>query len=178
MDSAAFEKYCFLRLYSIDLDTALHTIRVMRRYKRQDVLFPLLRDVAVTYARPFSVNRGNEIQKHQLPSKSHVPKPHRALHDELVRLRMEQFAHTDLQYYRPRVAKFSRRTKPWYPMSFKGYDYAGLLGRIAEIEELIVAVECSIRSEIERCEAALQPFAAGATALTGRGLSSSVRRRK
>jgi hypothetical protein len=141
MDSSAFEKYCFFRLYSIDLDTALHTIRVMRRYKRQDVLVPLLRDVAVTYARPFSVNRGKEISKHQISSKSHVPKPNRPLHDELVRLRMEQFAHTDLQYYRPRVAKFSGRTKPWYPMSFKGYDYAGLLGRIAEIEELIVAVE-------------------------------------
>ncbi len=72
------------------------------------------------------------------------------------------------------VAKFSGKTGPQYPMSFKGYDYAGLLGRIAEIEELIVTVECSIRSEIERCEAALKPFAAGATALMGLVLSSNV----
>lgn len=155
MNSVAFEQYCFLRLYAIDLDTALHTIKVMRRYKRNDVQFPLLRDVAVTYARPFSGNHGNEISKHQLSKKDHVPKPLRPLHDEMIRLRMKQFAHTDLKFYSPKVAKFTGKSKPWFPMSFKGYDYGALLGRLHEIEALIVAVEGSIRAEVARCEAAL-----------------------
>lgn len=155
MDSVAFEKYCFLRLYSIDLDTARHTIKVMRRYKRLQVLYPLLRDVAVTYARPFSLNVGNEISKHQLSSKTHVPKSLLSLHNELIRVRKEQFAHTDLRFYQPKVAKFSGKTKPWFPMSFKGYDYAVLLARIGKIEELVLAVESSIRLELTRCESSL-----------------------
>ena len=99
MDAAQFEKYCFLRLYSIDLDTALHTIKVLRRYKRPDVRYPLLRDIAVTYAHPFSGNEGDHIHNDRLSSRKHVPKHLRKLHDELIRLRQEQFAHTDLKFY-------------------------------------------------------------------------------
>jgi hypothetical protein len=155
MDTVAFEKYCFLRLYAIDLDTALHTIKVLRRYKRADVQYPLLRDIAVTYARPFSGNEGNHISKHHLSSRDHVPKNMRSLHAELLRLRMEQFAHTDMKFYRPKVAKFPGKGKPWFPMSFRGYDYGALLSRVAEIEELVRAVEGSIQSGLATYEAAL-----------------------
>lgn len=152
MDAATFERYCFLRLYAIDLDTAFHTIKVLRRYKRADVQFPLLRDIAVTYARPFSINKGEEIRKDRLSSRKHVPKPLRALHEELIRVRMEQFAHTDLKFYRPKVSKFTGTTKPWFPMAFKGYDYAALLRQIPQIEELVREVERSIQTELANYE--------------------------
>lgn len=155
MDALKSERYCFLRLYAIDLDTALHTIKVLRSCKRADVQHPLLRDIAVTYARPFSGNKGEKIRKHELSSKSHVPKTARKLHNELVRLRMEQLAHTDIKFYRPKVAKLKNAGKPWFPMSFKGYDYEGLLGQISEIEELVREVERSIQSELASYETAL-----------------------
>ena len=155
MDRATFERYCFLRLYAIDLDTALHTIKVLRRYKRPDVQYPLLRDIAVTYARPFSGNKGELISKDLLSSGKHVPKSMRELHKELVRVRKEQFAHTDLKFYRPKVAKFHGATKPWFPMSFRGYDYGTLLNQLRQIESLIRLVESSVQTEISRHEAAL-----------------------
>ena len=151
MTPAAFETYCFLRLYSIDLDTAAKAIPVLRRYKRADVQVALLRDIAVTYARPFSVNRGNEIPKHQLPL-THVPKSARALHKELIDLRNSQFAHTDLKFHDPKVARFGTKQKPWYPMSFKSFDHHRLLHRLAEIEALVKAVEQSVNAEVQRYE--------------------------
>jgi hypothetical protein len=148
----AFERYCFLRLYSIDLDTALQSIKVIRRYKRADVLYPLLRDIAVTYARPFSGNNGEHIRSHTLSLRNHVPSLSRGLHNELIRLRMQQFAHTDIKFYRPKVAKFQGAKAPWFPMAFKGYDYGALLGQLTQIEELIREVGQSIRSELASFE--------------------------
>lgn len=153
--AAKFEKYCFLRLYSIDLDTALQSIKVIRRYKKTDVLYPLLRDIAVTYARPFSGNNGKHLRSHTLSLRNHVPRLSRELHNELIRLRMEQFAHTDINFYRPKVAKFQGAIAPWFPMAFKGYDYGALLGRLTQIEELIREVGQSIQSELASYERAL-----------------------
>lgn len=79
----------------------------------------------------------------------------RELHTELLRLRKEQFAHTDLKFYGPKVAKFHGKTKPCFPMSFKGYDYGSLLKQITRIELLIRSVEGSIQTEIAAYEAKL-----------------------
>lgn len=151
MTSAEFEYYCFLRLYSIDLDTAKKAIPVLRRYRKKDVQVALFRDIAVIYARPFSVNNGREIPKHQLPL-AHVPKSERALHKELIDLRNSQFAHTDLKFHNPRVARFGTKDKPLYPMSFKSFDYRRLLDRLPKIEALIKAVEKSVNNEIQSYE--------------------------
>lgn len=68
---------------------------------------------------------------------------------------MEQLAHTDLKFYNPKVAKFRGAAKPWFPMSFKGYDYENLLSQISEIEKLVREVERSIQSELTNYETAL-----------------------
>jgi len=153
MDAVPPERYYFLRIYAIDLDTALHTIKVLRRYKRADVQYALLRDVAVTYIRPFSGNNGEHARDDKLKIGMYVPKPMRKLHDELWRVRREQFAHSDLRFYRPKVAKLHGTEKPWFPMSFRGYDYGALLGRLPEIVVLIQAVEGAVQAEIAKYEA-------------------------
>ena len=140
-----------MRLYSIDLDTTVKAIPVLRRYKRGDVQVALFRDIAVTYARPFSVNRGILIPKHHL-SLTHVPKSARAMHKELIDLRNSQYAHTDLKFHDPRVASFGTKQKPWHPMSFKYFDYRRLLDRLSEVEALVKAVEKSVNAEIMRYE--------------------------
>lgn len=142
-------------MYSIDLNTALHSIKVLRRYKRPDVQYALLRDLTVTYVRPFSgnkVDQGNK-RKHMLTTKKRVPKHLLPLHKELERLRMQQFAHTDLSYYKPRAVGISFVPSGAYGMSFKGYDYAALLRKLPQIEELIRAVEKSVNAEIAVYEA-------------------------
>jgi hypothetical protein len=151
MTDADFEEYCFLRLYSIDLDTALNALRVTKRYKKLAVKCALLRDVTVTYGRPFSTNRGIEITKHQL-SISHVPKNLRALHEELMQLRNNQFAHTDLKFHNPKVAKFGTRNRPVFPMTFKNFDYQKIFERLNDVETLIKSIDTSITSKIQHYE--------------------------
>jgi methyl coenzyme M reductase gamma subunit len=75
----------------------------------------------------------------------------KGLHEELVRVRMQQFAHTDLTYYNPSTMAFKGHD---YAMMFKGYDYAALLNKLPQIEELIRAVERSVNAEITKQEAA------------------------
>lgn len=148
MNDSTDEQYLFLRLYAIDLNTALGTIKVLRRYEANEVKYPLLRDITVTYARPFSMNKGDKITKHVLSAKKYVPKNMKSLHEELLSVRMQQFAHTDLNYYGPTLAKFTGKPRSTFPMALRGHDYAKLLRTLPEIEKLIKAVEYNIHAEL------------------------------
>lgn len=132
MSDFEYELYCFLRLYLIDLDTASSIIPLLKRYKRDDVKISLLRDIAVTYARPFSGNEGIKISKHQL-ALTHVPRSSKTTHQKLINLRNSQFAQTDLKFHAPKVSRFGAKENPYYPMSFKSFDYRQLLNQALEI---------------------------------------------
>jgi hypothetical protein len=145
------EQYYFYRLYSIDFGATKHTLRVLKRYRRQDVRASILRDIVVSYTRPFSGNRGENTRNHQL-GKRFVPPEFQALHEELLRLRCEQFAHTDRTYYKPKAANWSRLGRKWFPMSFRGYDYSKLDAQVSSIERLVAAVERNLQLEIDAIE--------------------------
>lgn len=153
------EPYYFLRMYSVEFSTARCAVKVLKRYRRPDVQYALLRDLIVTYVRPFSTNKGAQ-SKHTLGVKAHVPPLMKTLHEELVRVRMQQFAHTDLTYYSPSTMAFKGANGEFheYGMMFKGYDYAALLRKLPQIEELIRAVESSVNAEIAKQEAASSQY--------------------
>lgn len=157
MRNKDMEKYYFYRLYSIDLDSTMHALRVLKRYRRKDVRNCLLRDIVVSYSRPFSGNKGEDIPMHIL-TKRIVPKKLRSLHDELINLRNQLFAHTDYTYRRPKVANWSTPEHKWFPMSFRGYDYNKLESRVSEIEELVKSVETNLQSEIDKIHDKFQQF--------------------
>lgn len=142
-------------MYSVDFSTARGAIKVLKRYRRPDVQYALLRDLIVVYVRPFLTNQG-PLSKHTLSVKQHVPTLMKPLHNELVRVRMEQFAHTDLTYYSPKTLAFKGPNGEFHghAMMFKGYDYAALLNKLPQIEELIRAVESSVNAEIVKQEVA------------------------
>lgn len=141
---AEFEKYCFLRLHSVDMDTALGTLKMLKRYRRDDIKVALLRDIAVIYSRPFSGNKGIKLGKHTLSEKRFVPSEYRELHGKLLELRNTQFAHTDVSFHKSKFMKWQGDKGVAYPMSFKTFDYLGLLRNIKKIESLIKAVESNI----------------------------------
>ena len=151
MTDTDIEKYYFYRLYSIDLDSTKHSLCVLKRYRRKDVRHCLLRDIVVSYARPFSGNKGQDIPKHKLTKKV-VPRNLRQLHDDLIKLRNQLFAHTDYTYRRPKVANWSTASQKWFPMSFRSYDYAKLDSRVSEIESLVKVVEENLQAEIDKIE--------------------------
>lgn len=143
------EQYYFYRLYSIDLDDAKHILRILKRYRRKDVRYCLLRDLVVTYCRPFSGNKGDKIPKHILTKKV-VPKDLHSLHDELVNLRNQIFAHTSYIYKRPKVANWSTDAYKWFPMSFRGFDYNKLDSQVSKIGQLVTAVEKNLQEKIDK----------------------------
>lgn len=151
MTETEMEKYYFYRLYSIDLDTTKHTLSVLKRYRKKDVRYCLLRDVVVCYSRPFSGNKGKLISKHSL-QRSFVPKHLQHFHEELMAVRNQLFAHNDYTYRKPKVAKWGDSLHKAFPMSFRGYDYNELDSRVAEIEELVKAVADNLQSEIDAIE--------------------------
>ena len=145
------EQYHFFRLCSIDLDTAKHILRVLKRYRRKNVRYCILRDLVVTYCRPFSGNRGIEIKKHTLPNKF-VPQHLRSLHDELIDFRNRLFSHTDFTYRGPKVLNWSTESYKWFPMQFRGFDYDKLDKRVAKITKLVQAVESNLQTRISKIE--------------------------
>jgi hypothetical protein len=151
MTKQAFEQYQFIRLWEHDLNLAIYTLKTLKRYKKDDVRNALLRDIIVTYARPFSVNKGKEIKKHKLSLKF-VPKQKRKLHDELIDLRNQLFAHTDLPFKNPKVGKWDFGHYKMFPMSFKGFDYKKVHRKIEEITNLINEVHLNLVTEIKDIE--------------------------
>jgi len=149
------EQYHFLKLYSVDFDSAKRILQVLKRYRRKDVRYCILRDLIVTYCRPFSVNKGDKITKHTLTVKV-VPKELRPLHNELLAIRNQLFAHTDYTYRQPKVVNWSTDTYKWFPMQFRGFDYGKLDNRIPEISKLIQSVESNLQARIDKIEDSIE----------------------
>lgn len=145
MTDKEFEDYCFYRLYSIDFNSARNSVRLVRRYRRKDIRYCVLSEVTVTYARPFSANRGRLWRSHRLPE-TIVPGKFQTLHAELMKLRNEAFAHTDLGFRRPRLARWATKSRPIYPMSFANPDFAALDHRVDDVEQLVMAVESVVNA--------------------------------
>jgi hypothetical protein len=143
------EEYRFYRLYSIDLESAKQTLSMIARYRRKDIRYAILRDFIVVYGRPFSGNRGRVWHSHRL-REAIVPAEHRALHGELLALRNRAFAHTDHDYFDPRIAQWpSKSGRKAYPMSFKVPPYADLERRFKAMTILVAAVEAAVNAWVE-----------------------------
>ena len=146
------ENYRFLRLYSIDLEMAKQSCDLLARQSDLEVRYCILRDIVVTYSRPFSKNIGRVFRRHALPERI-VPAAMRALHAELVNLRHQAFAHTDHDFRNPQIARFPRKGGGGaYAMSFRNPAYEDLNRRVPEIRELVVSVEQGVNAKAREFE--------------------------
>ena len=143
--------YRFFRLYEHDFAEARETLKMMGRYRRHDVLFALLRDAVVAYARPFSVNKKPTKGRHELPLRF-VPRVRRSLHRELIALRMTMFAHTDFIARSPRVTLWDNGEPPRPILSFSNPPYEAWLRRRSEVASLVAEMEGAVKDEIARIE--------------------------
>jgi len=141
------EKYCFLRLYQKDLSDASHSLSMLKRFNERDVRQALIRDTAIIYARPFSGNQGNLVKKHFLSLK-HVPKSFRVLHDQLISLRNEHFAHCSLKANQPVLNETDSGFEIVSIMTRAIVNYDAILNCEADIAELIAAVEKSVVTDL------------------------------
>jgi hypothetical protein len=142
------EKYAFLRLYEHDFEMALQTAQVLDVHENNNVRFPLLRDIVVTYCRPFTESNGIGINKDFHGVKKFPNEEMKSLHAKLLTLRKELFAHTDLTYKNPKISNWSTDERKWFPMSFKGYDYAQLNTELPNIVKLINFVLMDLKEKL------------------------------
>src|SRR5690348_8308954 len=124
------EEYGFHRLYSIDFEMAKQACDLLSKQTSDELRYTILRDVVVSYSRPFSGNRGKLVRKHRL-SDATVPNGMSALHAELIALRDQAFAHTDHEFIKPQHARWPRADgSAQYPMSFRVPPYQSMVARI------------------------------------------------
>lgn len=146
--AAELENYCFMRHCSNDLLKARQRLDLVAKQPDREVKGALLESAIVVYARPFSGNRGKHKKKYRL-TRSYVPKDLRALHKELIDLRNEYFAHTDVGRQDSKVMNHG----PMFMMTLKVPDFASLCSRDAEVAKLFQEVESRINTRLEAIEA-------------------------
>ena len=151
MEKDIERQYKFYRLYRMDFEQAIHTLKIMKRYKKKDVRFTLLRAFVISYACPFSGNKDNLNKNHYLEAKF-VPKSQSKLHKELLNLRNQLFAHTDLTFFNPKFAKWTTKKQNLFPMSFRGFDYNKLDAKFPKLLKLAKTLLMTIEDEITTIE--------------------------
>lgn len=148
------EELEFVWLYSIDLNSAQHIFRTIRKHTRDNdqdkgLRYWLLVALVVTYMRPFSTNRGKVLNRQSLNKKDVVPPDLEDLHDRLENYRNQQFAHTDVSYYNPGIGNLGTADKPWWTMSLKGQDFEYLDRNLQRIGNLIQTVEGKVKALLD-----------------------------
>ncbi len=146
------EQYNFYMLADTDMNQSLNTLKIIRRYKKRDVINALIRDVVVIYSRPFTNCKGNHIPRHKLDKNKFVPKNLHALHEKIIRYRNQIFAHTDLTARKPTLGRLQIGSSHRYAMSFRGFSPNDFEHDLPRIEEAIRMVKENISSKLRDIE--------------------------
>lgn len=153
-----------LKVYAADLALARRSGELAAGEEDPDVQAALLRDMVVSYGRPFSGNHVARGGLKRIPT-TWIPESMAALHAELIQLRDRAFAHSDMDFRKPTVTGFV-----YSPGSFElrlelsDPDLVALRGRWAEVRSLIDAVEARIGSEAGRYTGGGIQFSRGSAA--------------
>ncbi len=152
------ERGAFLKLWDGDFCMAQQTLKSLEEYKPPAHIRDIfLRDVIVSYARPFLDCYGKEAPKKQrLEKEIYIPGEHLDLHQRIIDFRWHVVGHTDLTWYNPQIANFSSGEKKWFPMAFKRPDYDTLKDEIGRILDLIAIIRKTLHEEIFKIEAAVK----------------------
>jgi hypothetical protein len=116
------DQLALAHLSLIDMERVQRSIEYLRGTEEMDLKAALFRDAVVSYAKPFSSNRYSDQTKGLRISSDHVPKEQKALHDEILALRDELIAHTDMPVQNPKIEKYQDEVGQNYSMSVSGYE--------------------------------------------------------
>lgn len=152
MHIAEEEFYVFLRFADGDISQALIALDHLPEVEADFLRLCLLKDAAISYCRPFKKSRGAFNKSLKLDN-SYVPVCFIGLHTELVDLRDQVFAHTDIDVRSPVLHCWTREPKPIFPIQFKSHNYPQLLAREQEMRSLFIAVLGLVRGKQSELEA-------------------------
>ncbi|QSH42410.1 hypothetical protein P0136_02910 [Lentisphaerota bacterium ZTH] len=141
-------------LYRMSFEQAIATLRVMKRYKKKDVRNLLFRSFVIAYAAPFSTNKRLKfVAGNHHCSDKFIPKSLKDLHNEIIKLRNELFAHVDLEARNPKLILCEINGERFFPMQFAAiFDYERLDTLYPNLLDLSNKVLSNIDSKMIKIE--------------------------
>lgn len=101
----------------------------------------LFRDAVVTYVKPFTSNKGENIKNGLRLNEKGIPKDLKAAHKSLIDIRDKIFAHNDLEY---QSATFG----PGSSFTVKGYEYFFSEDLLSPLNDLASTMHEHLRNEM------------------------------
>ncbi|MGE3809563.1 MAG: hypothetical protein AB7K24_33280 [Gemmataceae bacterium] len=122
MSSKHEDQLALAHLALIDMERAQKSIELSQSANDPYLQAALFRDAVISYAKPFLSNRYSDNSKGLRISDNHVPQEFRGAHDEILALRDQLIAHTDMTVQKPKIDKYTGDNGPTYSMSVTGYE--------------------------------------------------------
>jgi len=135
------EQYVFKHLSLIDMERTLKSIEAMESLKDDYLKEALFRDAVVSYVRPFSDNRGENIKRGLKLNQKNISKELKSVHKEIENIRNELFAHNDL-------TKQQVDFGPGTSFSIKGYEKVSFAHLVDPLKELALIIHKSLMKEM------------------------------
>lgn len=145
------EFYVFLRFADGDISQAQIALDHMSTVEGDFLRLCLLKYAAISYCRPFKKSRG-AFNKSLKLDRGYVPACFIGLHTELVVLRDQVFAHTDIDVRSPVLHCWTREPKPIFPIQLKSHNHSQLFAREQEMQSLFNAVLGLVRGKQSELE--------------------------
>lgn len=136
------EKYVFRHLSLIDMERVEKSIARMEESSDEYVKEALFRDAVVSYIRPFSDNRGENVKRGLKLNQKGIPKELKSAHEELEDIRNQLFAHNDLARQRTQFG-------PGASFSVNGYEKVFCEHLVEPLKKLASCVHQHIMQEME-----------------------------
>lgn len=104
MKTANEESYIFRHLALIDMERVLRSLEYLDDLEDEYLKEVLFRDAVLSYVKPFSGNRGVYTKKWlKITDEEYVPEELKSVHNDLVNIRNELFAHIDMKRQMPHL---------------------------------------------------------------------------
>jgi hypothetical protein len=104
------------------MERAQKSIELSQRTNDAYLRAALFRDAVISYAKPFLNNCYSDNSKGLRISDNHVPQELKGAHVEILALRDQLIAHTDMTVQRPKIDKYTAEDGPTYSLSVTGYE--------------------------------------------------------
>ena len=138
------DQLALAHLALIDMERVQKSIGYLRDTDDEYLKSVLFRDAVISYARPFTSNRFSDQSKGLRISDNHVPKELADTHKEVLALRDELIAHTDMTLQKPKIEKYQDELGHNFSMMVSGYATIHKDHTIGPLLKLAKAVHASL----------------------------------
>lgn len=152
MKNAIEERYVLSHLSLIDMERVARSVEYLATAVDEHLREVLFRDAVVSYAKPFSDNRGVFAKKGLRISEKGIPQQLKAAHLEIIRIRDKLFAHMDLDMQKPQLSHFEINGEMHHSFTITGYGKVFAEHLVDPLGKLARAVHSHLMQELRSIE--------------------------